>query len=514
MKRVLSCLLVLTISFVMVFSFAVTGFAAEKTQLRQAYEKTAEYILSSSDWYESFWPTFSLSIAGVLSDSQKDQVVSWIEDYINEKKGKLTTVQTPLPDGSMGEKDGGQYTEFSKMIILCEEFGLDPRNVGLDPESAEGKGYNIVDPMARYSKIIGQGLNGAIWALMALDRSGYEFSDEAMHNNNGEVYADLVTQETLLNNLLRAQLDDGGWAYTGKKADPDMTGMAVVALAPHREDSNVSEALDRALECMKSMQFGDGGFATVMENGASPTSTSESDSQIIAALCLLDIDPFSNEGFIKNGNSPLDDLYSYYYSKTGGFKHVHSEKKANGLATSQAYYALAHYYRYISEQTEMEEIEEEKASAAYIYRIRSMRTYIEELKATIEDYVAKEAAYKSDIESYKAEVEKYKTQATINGVNATNITLSCSKVTESGKKVIKLKWSKKGSYKLDKYQIYRSLKEGSGYKLLATKKSSVSTYKDTSAKSGKTYYYKVRGFRTINDKKYYTQWSAVVSKKI
>ncbi len=94
------------------------------------------------------------------------------------------------------------------------------------------------------------------------------------------------------------------------------------------------------------------------------------------------------------------------------------------------------------------------------------------------------------------------------GVENTSITLK-SKLTKNKK--ILLSWTKSKGYKVDRFQIYRSVKKNSGYgkkAFFATKNGEVSTYLNTkNLRTGKTYYYKLRGVRIIDGKKYYTQWS-------
>ena len=72
-------------------------------------------------------------------------------------------------------------------------------------------------------------------------------------------------------------------------------------------------------------------------------------------------------------------------------------------------------------------------------------------------------------------------------------------------------WTKSKGYKVDKFEVYRSVKKSSGYgrkAFFTTKDGSWSKYLNTKElKAGKTYYYKVRGVRVIDGKKYYTQWS-------
>ena len=94
------------------------------------------------------------------------------------------------------------------------------------------------------------------------------------------------------------------------------------------------------------------------------------------------------------------------------------------------------------------------------------------------------------------------------GVENTTIVLK-SKLTKEGK--VLLTWTKSKGYKVDKFEVYRSVKRHSGYGTKAfftTKDGSWAKYLNTkSLKKGKTYYYKVRGVRTIDGQKSYTQWS-------
>jgi len=96
----------------------------------------------------------------------------------------------------------------------------------------------------------------------------------------------------------------------------------------------------------------------------------------------------------------------------------------------------------------------------------------------------------------------------VKGVQNTTIVLK-SKLTKDGK--VLLTWTKSKGYKVDRFEIYRSVKRHSGYgkkAFFTTKDGSWSKYLNTkNLKAGKTYYYKVRGVRTIEGQKYYTQCS-------
>ena len=103
----------------------------------------------------------------------------------------------------------------------------------------------------------------------------------------------------------------------------------------------------------------------------------------------------------------------------------------------------------------------------------------------------------------------------VKGVQNTTIVLK-TKRTKDGK--ILLTWKKSKGYKVDKFEIYCSVKKNSGYgkkAFFTTKGGSRSQYLNTKKlKAGRTYYYKVRGVRIIDGKKYYTHWSNKVWRSV
>ena len=103
----------------------------------------------------------------------------------------------------------------------------------------------------------------------------------------------------------------------------------------------------------------------------------------------------------------------------------------------------------------------------------------------------------------------------VKGVRNTRIVLK-SKLTKDGK--ILLTWTKSKGYKVDKFEIYRSVKKNSGYgkkAIFTTKGGSRSLYLNTkNLKAGRTYYYKVRGVRIIDGKKYYTKYSSKTWRRV
>ena len=89
-------------------------------------------------------------------------------------------------------------------------------------------------------------------------------------------------------------------------------------------------------------------FITEAENSGYHTSWGTSNAESVAQVNRCPQQAWEstrhpNGRFIKNNYSTLDALASFYNDK-GGFKHSQSDTTAsNGLATEQAYYALAWY---------------------------------------------------------------------------------------------------------------------------------------------------------------------------
>lgn len=100
---------------------------------------------------------------------------------------------------------------------------------------------------------------------------------------------------------------------------------------------------------------------------------------------------------------------------------------------------------------------------------------------------------------------------TVKKVESMKITYTSAKYNKA-KKTYTLKFKKSNkSYKLDGYVIWRSTKANKGYKKVATTSRMNWTDKKV-GKKGSVYYYKIRGFRKVAGKTYYTNWS--VKKKL
>lgn len=257
------------------------------------------------------WMALGLARSGrTVPEGYYDTVVKYVKDNID----------------SNGRLDENKATENARIILALTAIGKDVTNVG---------GHDLLAGLNEMSYLSKQGINGAIFTLIALDSHNYTPAGD-------------VTRDKLVQTILDAQISsDGGWSLDGKNADVDMTAMAIQALAAYyKSNSSAKKAVDKGLSWLSSVQQNDGGFTSW---GAA---NSESCAQVIVALTALGIDPAKDSRFIKNGVSVLDALCSFAVNG-GGFKHLATETSANGMATEQGFYALVAYYRLLNGQTSL-----------------------------------------------------------------------------------------------------------------------------------------------------------------
>ena len=128
-----------------------------------------------------------------------------------------------------------------------------------------------------------------------------------------------------------------------------------------------------------------------------------------------------------------------------------------------------------------------------------------------------EAGVTEKIKNYSQEMaalrEKIELQNQIIAVRSVTIKASSSLKKSGSTRKVKLSWSLSQDIDGMKYQIYKSTKKNSGYSKIYT--TSKQTFTNTSGLTkGKTYYYKVRGYKYINGKYYYTDWANICYRTI
>lgn len=300
---------------------AMPAYAYEDAKVNEVVQEAVKYIADTvkkpaigSTGGE--WAVIGLARSGYnLPQSYFDDYYSGVVDYVKDCGGVLHE---------------RKYTEYSRVILALTAIGRDPANVG---------GYNLLTPLGDYDATVWQGLNGPIWALIALDCGNYAVPQNPAAKTQ-------ASREMYLQAILDAQLADGGWALAGKTAtasDVDMTGMALQALSNYQDKAEVKAATDKALSWLSSVQDKEGGFSSWGE------ANSESVVQVIVAMTALEI-PLDDSRFVKDGHSLLDNLLSFY-TPGQGFLHVQSGGGNSLMSSEQGLYAMAAIKRANAGQT-------------------------------------------------------------------------------------------------------------------------------------------------------------------
>lgn len=305
MKRIISGLLFL----VMLFSFSYAELAEISNTKKYLIENVGNPVSSSTggEW----------AVLGISRDEKNDLYFNTyyknLEKKIKENKGILSE---------------RKYTEYARVVIALSAINKNPLDVA---------GYNLVSKLEEYDKVTKQGINGAIFALIALDCKTYETKD-------------LECRNKYVNYILSKQLIDGGFSLDGKNSDIDVTAMAIQALSNYINDEKVKEAVNNGLKYLSSNQETYGGYASC-----------ETTAQVIVALCETNIS-LTSEEFVKDENTLIDGLKEYYLND-GSFKHSIADKQGNLMSTEQALYAMVAYDRQINGQTSLYDMSDIKAES-------------------------------------------------------------------------------------------------------------------------------------------------------
>ena len=206
--------------------------------------------------------------------------------------------------------------EPQKLIISLSLLGYDATNFG---------GYNLVESMLNNN--VNENTNTIIYTLLALDSGDYMVEDGV--------------REDLIQQLLGAELELGGWSFFGETPSIDITAMALNALAPYQDNPEVQAAIERVVVYASENQDANGGYYEEFNGGYS----SESVSQLITGLTAVGIDPTSDTFTKSDGN--LLDYLMLFKQEDGGYGHV-MEGPSNPFATQQAHLALVAYNGFLN----------------------------------------------------------------------------------------------------------------------------------------------------------------------
>ena len=287
--------------------------AGQSTVTDEELTQTAQWLMEQipQPTYGSVggeWAVFGLARSGVAVPKE------YFEVY-----GENVAAYTAEHGGVLHAK---KYTEYSRVILAWTALGKDATDVG---------GFNLLVPLADFDQTVFQGINGPIFALLALDSGAYDIPE----NTAGTTQA---TRDGYVDYILNAKLPGGGWSFAGGDAETDITAMALQALAKYRDRQDVADAVERGLTVLSQQQEENGGFV------AYDSESSESIAQVIVALTELGV-PLDDERFVKNGVT-VEDALLRFAQESGAFVHVLDGSGGDdGMATEQAFYALAAIHR-------------------------------------------------------------------------------------------------------------------------------------------------------------------------
>ena len=266
------------------------------------------------------WTVFGLARGGYYANNSQ-----YFADYYDRIVEYVNTTAAEVDKS--GALDSNKSTDNSRLIMALAAIGKDATSVG-NWDLVEAYSANGINWIRK------QGMNGTIWTLIALDCGGYETSDPTI-------------RQQCVDAIVSAQHNDGGWSLVTAKAQPsnvDITGMTLTALYPYRDQPAVAAACETAFNWLSESQLDNGGFPYGQGE------TSESCVWAIVACTTWGINPDTDPRFIKNGNSAIDNLLTYYLEDQAMFEHGRGAG-ANAMATDQATYALVAYDRFINGKT-------------------------------------------------------------------------------------------------------------------------------------------------------------------
>ncbi|MDR1320644.1 MAG: cell wall-binding repeat-containing protein [Gracilibacteraceae bacterium] len=267
------------------------------------------------------WAVLALARAGVVDPDWYDLYLAALKKYIvtNDGKGQVT-----VSDTGQVRLHSKTRTDEERVILALSALGED---------AADWEGYDLISALtdkqttgvnAGEYQAVWQGMNGAVFALIALDACGYSAEDAS------------EVRDYYINYILK-NAAGGGWGVSPHSAATvDMTAMGIQALAPYydKDRDDINSAVDKALGLLSAKQGPNGDLGD-----------SEGTVQTIVALSALGLNAATDPRFVKNGQSLINGLLRYQVDE-GGFRHVISGG-ADRMASEQAAYALAAYVRHL-----------------------------------------------------------------------------------------------------------------------------------------------------------------------
>lgn len=315
MKKTAAFLLALLICF----TLSLNIFAEPRDKTEEAIDGIIKWSnIESKGSKLTYYEWYIIGIARYDREKYRDSIDACIEalqEYVTDRYKTDDLL------------DRSKATEWHRIALASAACGYDPKCFGFD---ADGKPIDLVADGVYNRGLTAplgkQGISGYIWGLITLNALDITVPEDACDSKN-----------SIIQQLVEMQNQDGGFTLVGKASDVDITAQALLALYPNRDIDGVQDACDRAIEFLSQAQNENGGYTGFMRSEAS-----ESIAQVIIALNSCDIDIFSDARFIKNRT--LYDALFEYQNEDGGFAHSVGEK-SDIIASYQALLALVSIWR-------------------------------------------------------------------------------------------------------------------------------------------------------------------------
>lgn len=218
--------------------------------------------------------------------------------------------------------NGGSFettNENARLVLALTALGQNAKAY-----TVGGETYDLVTPLTAKTgsayKATVPGTTSAAFAIIAIDSAPYTVADTA-------------AVPAMIQYLLSMQNPSGAWKINNDNPadNVDATAMVLTALAPHKSENGVQDAIDKALTYLEGLT-GYGNACT--------------DAQLVTAYSALGID-CTDAKYARGGKNPLTSLLSYQ-TASGGFSldSTASNARVSPRPTEQAAYALVAYDRF------------------------------------------------------------------------------------------------------------------------------------------------------------------------
>lgn len=261
-------------------------------------------------------------------------------------------------------------TEWHRIAVTAIALGADATSFGVYDGNKIDLIKDGVYDRGLTAELSAQGISGYIWGLITLDTVNFSVPESAY-----------TTREEIITEIMKRQLPDGGFALAGKVSDPDVTAMTVTALSSYigsrsiyeyvraadalSRSVTVSDIVSEAVTALSNMQAENGEYRSYGQANV------KSACQVVTALCSVGVDIFSDERFIKNGETLLDVILRYKNSDGGFSSYLKDGAASDSMSGEQVLYTISALIRFIDGERKLFDLSEDfsddmKQRLAYI----------------------------------------------------------------------------------------------------------------------------------------------------